>query len=135
MARKRRRRREKAVLVDSKDHPVHGDLRDEQDKTEDASIADISEVIVPYVVVRTNGKVRSMDWADRSTKTGLQLLIATTNNQLEVFNIPAKQKEKKSESDGSPRLQPYLCRRHARSPYRCPLGCAELRRSNGGYSV
>ena len=102
LARKRRRRREKAALADSEDHPINGDQKNEEDAKEDASNADISDVIIPYVIVRTSGKVRSMDWAGKGTKTGLQILIATTNNQLEVYSIPVKQKEKSSKSDEPP---------------------------------
>ena len=102
LARKRRRRREKAALANSEDHLVKGGLQNEQDTKEDASTADISDVIIPYIIVRTNGKVRSMDWAGKGTKTGLQILIATTNNQLEFYSILVKQKEKKSISDEPP---------------------------------
>ena len=102
LARKRKRRREKAALADSKDHQVNGEGQTERDEVEDTSVAEISDVIIPYVIVRTTGKVRSVDWSGTSTRKGLQMLVATTNNQLEIYNIPVKQREKKSKSDEPP---------------------------------
>ena len=99
MARKRKRRREKlaaAAAVASQD-PAKLD-----DKAEDISTADISDAIVSYVVVRTGGKVRSVGWAGRRVSKALQLLVTTTNNQLEVYTIPAKQNEMKNVSEGPP---------------------------------
>lgn len=86
MARKRRRRREKEADQD-------GDSRMEEDE-EPA----INDVFVLYVNVKTGGKLRSIDWAStRSSKT-LQLLTATTNNQIETYSIPAYKSSKKSKA-------------------------------------
>jgi U3 small nucleolar RNA-associated protein 12 len=102
LARKRKRRREKATGSDVKDMKATGDLQHKEETSEDISTADISDVIVPYVIVRTGGKVRSIDWAGGKAGKSIQLLAATTNNQLEIYNIIAKQKEKRSKSDEPP---------------------------------
>ena len=80
MQRKRRRRREKAAAVGESLLPEIEDTLGE---------ADISDVFVPHVIVRTGGKVRSVDWILTGTKsnTALQLLVATTNNQLETYSV------------------------------------------------
>lgn len=101
MARKRKRRREKLATA-AHDPTTHPALADIDEKVEDISTADIADVIIPYVTVRTGGRVRSMKWAGRRASKTLQLLVATTNNQLEVYNIPAKQKDKKTDSEGPP---------------------------------
>lgn len=94
LARKRRRRREKAA--------ASGTPLEENVKDEETAPADVTEVFVPYVIVRTGGKVRSAVWAsNRITKT-VHLLLSTTNNQLEYYNITAKEKTKKSTSSETP---------------------------------
>ena len=100
LARKRKRRREK-LLTNSgqatKDNLANGD-----DASESLITADVTDIIVPYVIVRTNGKVRSMDWGrDRASKT-LHVLSANTNNELELYSIPTKQPERKSKSENPP---------------------------------
>ena len=100
MARKRKRRREK--LAASGRDPTLATVTEADENAEDIATADIADVIVPYVIVRTGGKVRSIDWAGRRANKALQLLVATTNNQLEVYNVPTKQKEKKSDQEGPP---------------------------------
>lgn len=98
LARKRRRRREKQAAGDDK-MDVDGAV-DEQD--EDVSKAEIADVFIPYVIVRTGGKIRSMDWVKTKGLKAIQLLAATTNNQLEVYNIPTKDRNKKTKSDELP---------------------------------
>lgn len=100
MARKRKRRREK--LAASGQDPITAKVTEMDEKTENIATADIADLIVPYVIVRTGGKMRSVDWAGRRANKALQLLVATTNNQLEVYNIPAKQKERKTDQEGPP---------------------------------
>lgn len=101
LARKRRRRREKAMASDQK--AVNGEKHAEDDKEEEESgTIDIAEVIVPYVIVRTGGKMRSMDWAGARVRKSMQILAATTNNELEVYDVPTKRREKKSRSDEPP---------------------------------
>ena len=93
LARKRRRLRKKGAKPESKDSQVNGDTVPAEDSGESISSADISEVIVPYVTVRTTGKVRSIDWARTKSSKMLQLLLATTNNQLELYDISPRPKE------------------------------------------
>ena len=102
IARKRKRRKEKAMTAASQDGNANEELKDGQKESEDLSSAHITEVIVPYVIVRTTGKVRSMDWAGRRSDKSLQLLTATTNNQLEIYTVMTKQKENSSRSDDPP---------------------------------
>ena len=104
MARKRKRRREKlAAATTTQGHTTTAAITKVDDKVEDISSADISDVIVSYAVVRTGGKVRSVDWAGRRVSKALQLLVTTTNNQLEIYSISAKQNEKKKNvSEGPP---------------------------------
>ena len=79
MQRKRRRRREKAAAAGETLPP---------DTEESTDSPDVSDVFVPYVIVRTGGKVRSVDWmTPRTSKKDLQLLVASTNNQLETYSI------------------------------------------------
>ena len=101
LARKRRRRREKAMAGNPK--AANGEKHAEDDnEEEDSGTVDIGEVIVPYVIVRTGGKMRSMDWAGGRVGKSMQILAATTNNELEVYDVPAKRREKKSKSDEPP---------------------------------
>jgi len=96
LARKRKRRREKQAADSEKT-----DVEVNEEKTEDISSAEISDIFVQYVIVRTGGKVCSMDWIKpKSTKT-MQILAATTNNQLEVYSLPVVEK-KRSKGDEKP---------------------------------
>ena len=105
MARKRKRRREKLLASDPKNGALEVAAVDGDDGVEDVAAADISDVIVPYVIIRTGGKMRSVDWVGGRPRKTLQLLAATTNNQLEVYSIPVKPKDKKSKSDEPPDYQ------------------------------
>ncbi|RDW78151.1 WD40 repeat-like protein [Coleophoma crateriformis] len=100
LARKRKRRREK--LGASVEKTEAEGLADLDEKAEDISSAEISDFFVPYVIVRTSGKVRSIDWIRNRGSKALQILVATTNNQVEVFNVPTKEKSKKSKSEDLP---------------------------------
>ncbi|PSR88958.1 WD domain-containing protein [Coniella lustricola] len=102
LARKRRRRREKAS---SKKTKVDGDVDmvDAEELDDDDNIQpDISDVFAQYLVLRTAGKVRSVDWALNSGHKHLQLLVATTNNQLELYDINARDKASKSKKEDVP---------------------------------
>jgi len=105
MARKRKRRREKLGASNDQNGIPKVSGADIEDDVEDISTAEISDVIVPYVIIRTGGKIRSIDWAGGRASKALQLLAATTNNQLEVYNIPTKQKDKSSKSEEPPDYQ------------------------------
>ncbi|TVY82729.1 putative WD repeat-containing protein [Lachnellula suecica] len=96
LARKRKRRREKLGSVAQKTDV------DVDEKSEDVSAAEITDVFVPYVIVRTGGKVRSMDWIRIKKSKTIQLLAATTDNQLEVYNVPTKEKSKKTKNESIP---------------------------------
>ena len=102
LARKRKRRKEKSVAAADQDSKGNDELMDGDTEFRDLSSAPITDVIVPYVIVRTTGKVRSISWAGRRSSKSLQLLAATTNNQLELYNVMTKQKEKPSKSDEPP---------------------------------
>ncbi|POR30842.1 U3 small nucleolar RNA-associated protein 12 [Tolypocladium paradoxum] len=98
LARKRRRRREKQKDGKQPDE----EMTNADENTEDVSKADISDVFVQYVIVRTGGKVRSVDWALSSTQKGLHLLVATANNQLEYYSVPTKDKSDRKKADDIP---------------------------------
>lgn len=97
LARKRRRRREKTTSGKKSKGDV--DMVDGDDKEDDVEQADISDVFVQHVIVRTAGKVRSVDWATGHGQKDLQLLAGTTNNQLELYNVTTKEKGSKSKKD------------------------------------
>ncbi|KXG46225.1 Small-subunit processome, Utp12 [Penicillium griseofulvum] len=91
MARKKKRRKEKEARTEE------NAPEEDNDKSEDVSAAPVSEVFVQHVIVRTGGKVRSFDWMTNKS-SGLNLLAATTNNQLEAYNVvPANKKNTDSE--------------------------------------
>ncbi|KAH7170747.1 WD40-repeat-containing domain protein [Dactylonectria macrodidyma] len=96
LARKRRRRREK-----QKDGKAAAD-EEMADGEDDVSKADVSDVFVQYVIVRTGGKVRSVDWALPAGQKDLHLLVGTTNNQLECFSLPLKEKSVKLKKEDVP---------------------------------
>ncbi|RAL58094.1 hypothetical protein DID88_009811 [Monilinia fructigena] len=98
LARKRRRRREKMAANENSAPEVD----DADEKAEDISTADITDFFVPYVIVRTGGKVRSIDWIRIKGTKSIQLLIGTTNNQLEVYTVATKDKNKKSKNEEMP---------------------------------
>ena len=101
LARKRRRQREKALAA-AQDGKVNGGPIEEDGTVEDVASADITDVIVPCVTVRTGGKVRSISWAGGRPGNALQLLAATTNNELELYSIVMKREEKRPKSDEPP---------------------------------
>ena len=102
LARKRRRRREKALTATAQDGQANRGSAKEETVVEDVASADITDVIVPCVIVRTGGKVRSMHWAGGRPSKALQLLAATTNNELELYNMMTKKEERKPKSDEPP---------------------------------
>ncbi|CAG8101577.1 unnamed protein product [Penicillium salamii] len=92
LSRKNKRRKEKAAQKSEE-----GGAQKEDEKADDAAAAPVSEVFVQHVIVRTGGKVRSFDWMTNKS-TGLNLLAATTNNQLEAYTVvPANKKNADSE--------------------------------------
>ncbi|KAK4154654.1 hypothetical protein C8A00DRAFT_32547 [Chaetomidium leptoderma] len=93
LARKKRRRREKLAKDKKAD-----EVDDAEDKADDITQADISDVIVQHIIIRTTGKVRSVDWATNKGNKDLQLLVGSTNNLLELYSVVGKDKLK-SKSD------------------------------------
>lgn len=98
LARKRKRRREKLAASGEK-MDVDGEG---EEKSDDISSAEITDFFVPYVIVRTGGKVRSLDWVRNKSSKSMQLLVATNNNQLEIYDVPTKEKSKKSTAEEMP---------------------------------
>jgi U3 small nucleolar RNA-associated protein 12 len=92
LARKMKRRREKEAGEDKENAPM-----EVNEKSDDVSTALVTEVFVPYVIVRTGGKVRSMDWAGGKTRKSLSILVSTMNNQLEIYNVAHTEKKLKTE--------------------------------------
>lgn len=89
LARKKKRRKEK-LAKDKKGADV--DMEDEG--ADDINKAEISDVFAQHVIVRTTGKVRSVDWAIQQGSKDLQLLVGSTNNLLELYTIVGKDKLK-----------------------------------------
>ncbi|KAF1942629.1 WD40 repeat-like protein [Clathrospora elynae] len=94
LVRKRKRKREKAK------NETNGDAQEEADADDKVNVgeAEIGELIVPYVTVRTAGKVRSVSWMRTRGTKKLQLLVGTNNNLIDVYEIPQKSKTKSDEA-------------------------------------
>lgn len=102
LARKRKRRREKALTVSGQDRKAGEGTSDGEKDVDELPSATITDVIIPYLIVRTAGKLRSFDWAGRRAGKSFQLMVATTNNQLEIYNVTTKQKDASSKPDEPP---------------------------------
>ena len=94
LARKRRRRKEKETQREGGE----GQMDTDKEKPEDVSSAPVTEVFVSHVIVRTGGKIRSFDWMTTKS-SNLNLLAATTNNQLEAYSIVTANKKNKDDED------------------------------------
>ena len=88
ISRKRKRRREKAAESGAEQMEV------DDSAPIDVSTALITEVFVPYVIVRTGGKVRSTNWAGSKAGKSISIMAATTNNQIELYNVAVADKKK-----------------------------------------
>jgi U3 small nucleolar RNA-associated protein 12 len=99
LVRKRKRRREKQA---SESRGLDADAAESDEKVDDISNAETADFFVSYVTVRTGGKVRSIDWMRGKDSKHIQFLVATTNNQLEVYKADTKDKSKKNKSDELP---------------------------------
>ncbi|KAK6071195.1 WD domain-containing protein [Seiridium cupressi] len=98
LARKKKRRKEKLT---KKGATENGEA-DVDGEDEDVSSAAITEAFAQHLILRTGGKVRSVDWANNHNHKDLQLLVGTTNNQLELYNIQTKEKSTKSKQEDVP---------------------------------
>ena len=92
LSRKRRRKREKA----EREARAREAVLDNEIGHIDLSEADVSEIFVPHVIVRTGGKVRSISWDALSGNKSVQLLVATANNQLETYGVSHIAKDSRS---------------------------------------
>lgn len=92
LARKRRRKKEKGEKGQA-----DGEKADEG-KDIDVASAPITEFFVPHVVVRTGGKLRSFAWMTKNSGR-LQLMVATTNNEIETYSVEAAGKKKSKTED------------------------------------
>ncbi|KAE8387663.1 hypothetical protein ETB97_000636 [Aspergillus alliaceus] len=102
LARKRKRRKEKeAQRTADKEGAV---VEAENDKSEDISSAPVTEVFVSHTIVRTGGKMRSFDWIRTKSSRSIQLVAATTNNQLEAYTVNTSRKNAEDEEDYSRNL-------------------------------
>ncbi|KAH8195225.1 hypothetical protein TruAng_010608 [Truncatella angustata] len=100
LSRKKKRRKEKLA---KKGAAENGDADvDVEGEDEDVSTASVTEAFAQHLIVRTGGKVKSVDWADNRGHKELQLLVGTTNNQLELYNIQTKEKNAKSKQEDVP---------------------------------
>ncbi|KAH7030969.1 WD40 repeat-like protein [Microdochium trichocladiopsis] len=101
IARKKKRRREKNAQ--KKDKNAEGEAEgQEDDDEEDISSADITDAFAQHLIIRTTGKARSVDWADNSGSKTIQLLVGTTNNQLELYSMPLKERNSRSKQEEMP---------------------------------
>ena len=100
LSRKRKRLREKKAGKSEKDNGATADEGD--DETAAAAVPGVTDIFVLRLVVRTGGKIRSVDWAATHSRTSLQLLVTSTNNQLEYYNIAERQHNPKRHSDDPP---------------------------------
>ncbi|KAL7273608.1 beta transducin [Rhizina undulata] len=67
------------------------------EEVENLANAEVSDIFVSHVIVRTGGKVRSVDWATKGGSKSIEsvhLMVSCTNNSLEYYDIPKPQKEK-----------------------------------------
>lgn len=99
IARKRKRRREKQNIEHQE---AEGNVVDTNEGAEDLSSAEITDFFVLYVIVRTGGKIRSIDWMRTRGSKPIQFLAATNNNQLEVYSVATQDKTKKSKNRETP---------------------------------
>lgn len=100
MARRRRRAKEKAV----KKHKDGMDV--DEGENEQDTLVTWKDRIEPYTIVRPNsGKIKSFTFAaessdQASTRGSVPILLALSNNSLEIHNIPTLKKAKADKADG-----------------------------------
>ena len=92
MARKRRRMRERAIASGTQDIDMANGVDD------DLSKAAVTDIFISDIIIRVGGKVSSVCWTQRSKKH-LQLLVATTNNAVELYVVPVHAASTKAHLD------------------------------------
>lgn len=97
LARKRKRRKEKEPM-NSQANDANQNNNEPKNTDDNSALADVSEVIIPYVVIRTGGRVSSFDWAGRTAGKSLSILAATNNNLLEIWSVKAQSNLKGNKS-------------------------------------
>jgi U3 small nucleolar RNA-associated protein 12 len=102
LARKKRRRREKLASGKKGKDGADGDLTDQECQDDESVQPELSDMFAQHILIRTTGKVRSVDWARNHGHKQLQLLVSTTNNQLELYDLAAKEKRSRSKKDNIP---------------------------------
>ncbi|KAK3046606.1 beta transducin [Extremus antarcticus] len=93
MQRKRRRRREKAAAADE---PLKTEADDVVDEPE------VNDIFVSHVIVRTGGRLGSVDWITGKGSKELQLLVATSNNQIETYTVTSHRQQQKTATREQP---------------------------------
>ena len=68
----------------------------------DISDALVADIIVPYTIIRTSGKVRSMDWANATSSKSLSMLVAETSNQLGLWSLDSPTQHKTRSEGAAP---------------------------------
>ena len=81
LMRKWKRKKEKAGELD-----IENDTENLNDGTQ-LSDALITDIFVPYSIVRTAGKVRSTDWASGKSGKSISILVGEANNQIEMYSV------------------------------------------------
>lgn len=94
----RKRKRRKGKGDKEVDGEAGADVADDDHDSNDISAATATDIFVPYVIVRTGGKVRSIAWAGEKAGKSIHILVATANNQLELFDVTTTDKKKSTEA-------------------------------------
>lgn len=100
LARKQRRRREKLEALGETNEVTSEPVPDPKD-------AGVADIFVQHVIVRTGGKANAVDWIKQKSKNQIQLVLSTSNNQIEVYSVAAHSKDVKKDD------QPEYTRLHA----------------------
>jgi U3 small nucleolar RNA-associated protein 12 len=98
LARKRRRRREKEAAAKGKEGK---EVQEDGDEPVDLATATVADMFGHSVTIRTGGRVRSVAWALNRGQKDLQLALSMSNNLVELYNIPPKERSK-SKEEGLP---------------------------------
>ncbi|KAK5172170.1 beta transducin [Saxophila tyrrhenica] len=93
MQRKRRRRREKAATAGE---------APKAEAEEWLGEPEVSDIFVSHVIVRTGGKLGSVDWVSGKGSKAIQLLVATSNNQIETYSVTSHRQQQKTATREQP---------------------------------